>query len=173
MKISKKLPQFEGFPILFIASGEYEALFYIAQNGNIDLVRSIKRTPRDEAGEKQAFVGKKSGMFDPIAVSHKGAYIEDLKLKFARNVHSVIHDIMATQNPEEICLFAPKYASERIMKGLSIPEKEKVRMRFFGEYTKQSPLFMVETFFSETEKVKLDQEMSPDESTLIPLRTKQ
>lgn len=172
MKIPKKLPQFEGFPALFIASGEYEALFYIAKDGNIDLIRSIKKPPREEASEKQAFVGKKSGMLDLVAVSHKGAYIEDLKMKFARNVHNLIHDIVATYKLEEIYLFAPKYASQRIIRGLSFPEKEKIRMRFFGEYTKQSPLFMIETFFEEIEKIKATPTIGPDEPTLIPLQPK-
>jgi hypothetical protein len=172
MKISKKLPQFEGFPVLFVVSGEYEALFYVAQDGNIDLIRSIKKSPREDAHEKQAFVGKKSGMFGPVAVSHHGAYIEDLKLKFARNVHSVIHDIIATYKLKEIYLFAPRYASQRIMKGLSVPEKEKIRMRFFGEYTKNDPAFIIEKFFEETEKVKFAQKISPDELTLIPLLAK-
>src|SRR5689334_10697581 len=90
MKISNKFPQFERFPALFIACGEYEAKLYLADNGNVDLIDSIKKNPKDEAKEKQAFVGKKSGMFGPVAVSHRGAYREDLKKKFARSMHDLI-----------------------------------------------------------------------------------
>lgn len=170
MKISKKFPQFERFPALFITSGEYEALFYLASSGNIDLIETVKKTPREEASEKQAFVGKKSGMFDPVAVSHRGAYREDLKMKFARAVHVTIRSIMAThRNIEGIYLFAPRYVSARITKQLNAVEGEEVRMSFYGEYTKKSPLYLVETFFKEIEKMKKTPPLSRRDSTLIPM----
>ncbi|EKD46572.1 MAG: hypothetical protein ACD_67C00168G0001, partial [uncultured bacterium] len=90
MKIPKALPQFERFPALFIASGEYEAHFHIASKGNFERTDVIKMSPRDDAKEKQAFVGHKAGMQSLSAVSHRGSYTQDLKLKFARGVHEKI-----------------------------------------------------------------------------------
>lgn len=94
MKISKTLPQFERFPALFIASGEYEARFYVAFEGEISEKDTLRMSPRDEAKEKQAFTGHRAGMQDLSSMSHHGNYVEDLKRKFARNVHSKIELIV-------------------------------------------------------------------------------
>ncbi len=59
MKIPKQLPQFEK-PALFISAGEYEAKFYIAQNGILEKTAHIKMPPRKEAKEKQGFIGKRA-----------------------------------------------------------------------------------------------------------------
>lgn len=103
--------------------------------------------PREEAPEKQAFVGRKGGMSSLSAVSHHGAYIADLKRKFQKNVHRLIHDLIAEYKFREIYLFAPRYAANRITSGLDKAEQQLVRMKFYKEYTKQSPLKMLQTFW--------------------------
>lgn len=108
--------------------------------------------PREEAREKQAFVGTKSGRFGLAAVSHHGAYVEDLKKKFQKKVHKVIHDILAEYKLREIYLFSPKYSAKRIMNGLDKAEQKKVRMKFFDEYIKVNPLRMVEIFWETEQK---------------------
>jgi hypothetical protein len=69
MKIPKQLPQFEK-PALFISAGEYEAKFYIAQNGILEKTAHIKMPPRKEAKEKQGFIGKRAAKKDLASVSH-------------------------------------------------------------------------------------------------------
>lgn len=154
MKISKSLPQFERFPALFITSGEYEAHFYLAFKGEVNEKNVIKMAPRDEAKEKQAFTGHKAGMMDLTSVSHHGNYIEDLKMRFVRNVHGVIHDLLADYKLEEIYIFAPKYVTRRILDGLDKAEQKKVRMQFYKEYTKYSPINLIETFQKEIETIQ-------------------
>jgi len=154
MKIPKKLPQFEGLPVIFVASGEYEARFYVAHKGEINLKESLKMEPREEAREKQAFTGHKAGMLDLSSVSHHGNYIEDLKMKFARSVHSIIHNLIAEYKLKEIYLFAPKYVITRILDGLGAEDKKKIRMQFYKEYTKDGPLKLVRIFNAEVEAVQ-------------------
>lgn len=152
MKIPQKLPQFEKYPAIFVASGEYESIFYLVNKGEIAVMNRIKMAPREEAQEKQAFVGKKRGMLDPVAVSHHGNYIRELKLKFAQKNHAAIQDSLATYHPEEICLFAPKYVQNRIIKSLSKAEQKQVRMKFEGNHTKENPLELLKLFQAELDK---------------------
>ncbi len=149
MKIPKSLPQFEKSPALFIASGEYEAKFYMALDGNFELWKTIKMSPREEAREKQAFTGHKTGMRDLVSLSHHGSYIEDLKRKFQKKVHEVIHDLLAEFKLREIYVFAPRYVAKRIMDCLDKAEQKKVRMEFFQEDTKSNPLLMIRKFWDE------------------------
>ena len=168
MKISHKLPQFENSPALFITSGEYEAEFYLALDGTLERKVKIKMPPREEAKEKQAFVGVKSGRFGLAAVSHRGAYIEDLKRKFQKKVHGVIHDLLAQYKMKEIYLFSPRYSAKRIMDGLDKSERKKVRMEFFDEYIKVSPLKMIEIFWkTEQEAVKPKVTLKDEEKKIL------
>jgi len=93
MKIPKNLPQFEKQPALFVASGEYEAKFYLALNGILDLKAEIKMPPRQEAREKQAFIGIKGEKRGLASVSHQGAYLEDLKKKFSEETSILVNDL--------------------------------------------------------------------------------
>ena len=151
MQIPKKLPQFNKYPALFISSGEYESSLYLALNGKLMLEKSIKMAPREEAKEKQGFIGMKGGRYGLAAVSHHGAYVEDLKKKFKTSVHTAVHDILAAQNIKEIFIFAPTYVSRRIMDGLDKSEQKKVMMKFNCEIIKLNPLEMVKIFWREAE----------------------
>lgn|GEM_PF-1224507 len=151
MKIPKQLPQFEK-PALFISAGEYEAKFYIAQNGILEKTAHIKMPPRKEAKEKQGFIGKRAAKKDLASVSHKGRYLEDLKRKFKREVHRVIHKTLAEYKLKEIYIFAPVYAVRRIESQLDKSERKNIRMRFFKEDTKFNALNMVVRSWEEEQK---------------------
>lgn len=153
MKIPKNLPQFEKLPALFVTCGEYEACFYLAYQGELKIKENIKMPPREAAKEKQAFVGVKSGRFGLAAVSHRGAYIEDLKKKFQKRFHAAVHSALAEYKLKEIYIFAPRYVAARLLKGLSQPEQKDVRMEFFQEDTKLNPLTMVKKFWELEQKL--------------------
>lgn len=163
MKIPKKLPQFEGLPALFVTSGEYEAHFFIAHNGEIEGERELKMTPREEAKEKQAFTGHKAGMQDLTSVSHHGQYMAELKSRFAHKFHDIIHEILAEYQLEEIYIFAPKFVVVRVMASLDKTEQKKVRMQFYKEYTKESPIKLIEIFNHEVEGIKKTIAQNPNE----------
>ena len=167
MQISNKLPQFERFPALFITSGEYEAHFYIAFQGKLELKKVLKMPPREEAKEKQGFTGHKAGMQDLSSLSHKGKYIDDLKMRFARNVHAIVHDILANNDMEEIYVFAPKFVMVRILAGLDKNEQKKVRMQFYNEYTKNNPIELIKIFQKEIDKIQKEIIQSPVQRPLI------
>lgn len=154
MKISNKFSQFEKFPALFITSGEYEADLYIAFHGKLELEKIIKMPPRENAKEKQAFVGKKGGMQSLSAVSHHGSYLLELKRKFAQEVYSAIKSIVETYKLEEIYIFAPKFATDRILSAFNKDLRKKVRMQFYKEYTKENPIRLIEIFQKEIDQIQ-------------------
>lgn len=151
MQISQKLPQFKNYPVLFLATGEFDARFYIALDGEITEERRIKMPPREEAREKQIFVSKTEGK-SLGAVSHRERYIEDLKKKFQKKVHQAIHDFIAEYKLREIYIFSPEHSIDNILKGLDKSEKKKVRMKFCREITKINPLEMIREFWEESQK---------------------
>lgn len=144
MKIPKNLPQFEKSPTLFLVSGEFEARFLVARNGEIAQTESFAFNPREEAKEKQAFVGKKGGMQSLSAVSHHGRYIEDLKEKSLKKIRDITDDISRKEFVDKIQIFAPAQTKKRILNKLSQESKEKVDQVFTGHYLKESPLFFLE-----------------------------
>lgn len=150
MQIPKNLPQFKS-PALFVASGEYEADFYLAHRGLLEKKEELKMPPREEAREKQGFIAHKGGMQDLSSVSHHGAYVEDLKRKFQRRTAEIIHDFINTHHLQEIYLFAPDYVVEKIASELNHDDQKKVRMKFSTECTKINPLEMIEMFQKEIE----------------------
>lgn len=167
MQISNKFLQFEKFPALFITSGEYEAHFYIAHKGKLELKEKIKMSPRENAKEKQAFEGQRVGDRLLSSFTNRGRFVEDLKRKFVREVHGKIHDILAEEKLEEIYIFAPKYVTKRIIDGLDKQEQKKVRMQFYKEYTKENPVKLIEVFQKEVEKIQKEIMQSPEKRFLI------
>lgn len=120
----------------------------------MNLVETIKMPPREDAKEKQAFVGHKGGMQSLSAVSHHGQYMQELKLRFVRKVHTIITGILAEYKLEEIYIFAPKFVADRIIAGLDKSEQKKVRMQFYKECTKSNPMNLIEEFQQEIDKIQ-------------------
>ena len=154
MKIPKALPQFKDYPTLFLVSGEFEAKFYVAKNGEISENDSFALNPREEAKEKQAFVGKKGGMQSFSAVSHHGRYIEDLKERFAKKLRDMTEDVSNKESIREIHVFAPGYVESRISKKISKGSMAMVKSTHDGQYLRENPLQLLEMMKKELEQAR-------------------
>jgi len=144
MKIPHIFPQFENDKALFVVTGEFEAKFYVAENGEIFETKSFSLDPREEAKEKQAFVGKKGGMQSLSAVSHHGAYILELKNKFYKKVGKVVENIVSEKKINGLYIFIPEYAKNKIVEKFPLIALEKNKGVYTGEYTKHNPLELLE-----------------------------
>lgn len=136
-----------------MASGEYEARFYLAKNGEINLLTSLKMPPRQEAREKQGFITSSEAKAGLGAVGHKGRYIEDLKRKSAQKIKTVIRDIIAEHAPAEIHIFAPKHVFARVIEKLNKSEKKKIGLAVSKEFTKFSPLELIKFLASQEKRL--------------------
>lgn len=153
MHIPKKFSQFENYPTLFVVSGEYEALFYLAQNSTLKKVRELKLNPREEAKEKQGFVGKKGGMQDLSSVSHHERYLKELKKKFHHQLDFLTTNLRQTYSVREINLLAPKHGAQMILKNFSPANKKRLYFTIYGTHTKKTPVEILELFSQEISKM--------------------
>ena len=169
MKIPKSLSQFKDTPTLFLVSGEFEAKFYVATDGEISDKDFFALDPREEAKEKQAFVGKKGGMQSLSAVSHHGRYIEDLKEKVLKKISAVVDDISYKENVRNIHIFAPAQTENRISGKLSKEAKDRIKDIHTGHYLKETPLFFIEMLKKDLEKERSTKHihLSEDEKKIM------
>lgn len=144
MKISKKLPQFDLAPAIFLVTGEYEAKFYLVRKGSIEKLEHIKYAPREDAREKQIYEYKV--MKRLAATSHEDKYLVELKNKFYRKIDKILYDLIAIYKIKGIYIFTPDYVWEKITENLEKHSKEKIRRIFYGEFTKLNPKQIVEIF---------------------------
>lgn len=140
MKIPTPINQFKEKAVLFIIAGDYEARFLIAHKGKIRDIENIKFSMREEGKEKQAYVHSNPGPEKAGAMSHYGKYREDLKLKFYKSVRDKTYELSSNEKINEIYLFSPKQTLNRIYEKLRKETKDKIKNKFYGEYTKHSPL---------------------------------
>ncbi len=144
MQIPQNLYQFKKTPVLLVVSGEFEVKFYVISNNNISEENFFELNPREEAREKQAFVGKKGGMQSLSAISHHDRYIEDLKEKFLKKLREAIDEICTKKNIENIYFFLPNYTENKIIESLSKDSIDKLLDVFQGNFVKENPLKLIE-----------------------------
>ncbi|KKP58507.1 MAG: hypothetical protein UR60_C0006G0013 [Candidatus Moranbacteria bacterium GW2011_GWF2_34_56] len=140
MKIPTPINQFEEKSVLFIITGDYEGRFLIAHKGTIKDKLGLKFSMREEGKEKQAYVHSNPGPEKAGAMSHYGKYREDLKLKFYKSIRDKAYDLSFNGKIDEIYLFSPKQTMHRIYGKLKKETRDKIKNKFYGEYTKHSPL---------------------------------
>lgn len=151
MKISNTLPQFDGYPTLFVVSGEYEAAFIVAKNGLTEEYPKLELNPRVEAMEKQAFIDK-SGGTGTGAVSHQERYMEDLKITFQKKLAETISDIAGKEKIKEICIIAPRHAASSFKKALAEEDRRLVHLTIYGIHTRKTTKDIMELYNRELVK---------------------
>ena len=167
MKISKKLPQFDGEAALFMSCGEYEAHFYIAHKGELNETKILKMPPRVEAKEKQGFIRQRGSRPNLASVSHGGRHVIDLRAKYSRLIRNIIHDFILEFKIREIYIFAPKYVMSRIINELPHKEKQTVRMQFYKEYIKENPIKLIEVFNNEIQAMHTMAIKNPEKPPIL------
>jgi hypothetical protein len=145
MKISRKLPQFEGVPTLLLVSGEFEARFFVAQDGEIVERNVIKHIPREETiGKDWGFTKGSSATPSSGAVSAHGERTLNLRRRFQEEVASLANEMVTYGEVLQIYLFAPSYVTPQILRHLEQHARRKVIDTFDGEYVKEGPLRALE-----------------------------
>lgn len=119
MQIRQNLPQFENTTALIVASGKQDAIFYIAQNGEIHIVESFKvEKPTYDDVEGHFESTTKTGMrgqtmksgspYEPSEKDEKAvaSFLKELKEEFESV--SRHHDI------DELYVFAPPHLKNEV-----------------------------------------------------------
>ena len=143
MKISQNLPQFENKKVLFVVSGEQEALFYVLENGEIraqDQFRIFQS--KEQRDRNSTFLRRGKGM-----IFGSGSVFESQRRKiregFLKDLGKNINDIFKKQNIGEIFIFCPSQTKGYIQKLLSVSIKEKLKIIIQGNYIESHPFDLI------------------------------
>lgn len=151
MKIPTPINQFKEKSALFIITGDYEGRFLIAHKGIITNKQDLKFSMREEGKEKQAYQHSNPTPLKAGTASHHEKYQSDLKLKFYKSIRDNAYDLSFNGKIDEIYLFSPKQTLNRIYGKLKKETKDKIKNKFYGEYTKHSPLEILKIWERENE----------------------
>jgi stalled ribosome rescue protein Dom34 len=144
MLIPKKYEQCEKNPHLFIVAGDYEAKFLIAHKGEIQQKDHIQFSMREGGKEKQIYRSSNPAPEKSGAVSHFGKYQQDLKRKFYRSLRETVRDLVKKFHVEKIILFAPQQSIKNIYNEIDRDDRDIVKEKFNGTYTKKDPIEILE-----------------------------
>lgn len=134
MKISENLRQFNNEAVLFAVTGDFEADFYLAKDGEIDKVDSLlveRRNPEIPEG----FVAKESGNIKNIK---KFRHAE-----FAKEFKKHLTALLAKSAVKEAYLFAPAELKNELEK--DFPAKLRKSLKVYeGNFHKEHPFKLLE-----------------------------
>lgn len=148
MRISEKLPQFSHAPALLVVSGEYEAHFYKAFQGEVTLLQTIKHVPREEIpGKDEGFLSRSASMPGVGAVSAKGTRELNIRKKFYREVAHVLEEKVRYEDIKSIHFFAPHQVTTQVKLLLDVPTKALLKEETEGNFTKESPIDIIRRMY--------------------------
>lgn len=137
MKITKKLPQFEGENVLLVVTGRQEADFYRAGDGVIENMMGFKVEKPLYEDRKGHF--KRRGHGKVLA---SGAAYEEQKEKilqdFRREFRKTIKTVFASYIPDRIYVYTPSYLTNEVAalfsKRMAAKIKKTIRGNFYGRH---------------------------------------
>ena len=134
MKISQKLPQFEGEVGLIIVCSSQEADFYLASNGQVQKAASFK-LEKTKFSDREDFANRGSMVFE------SGAKFEALRRMERQNFIKGFKDeskqLSNTQKISSVYLLAPDIIIKDLKKALPALWLKKLRLAIEGNFQKE------------------------------------
>ena len=157
MEIPSKFPQFENENVLIVVTGFQNADFYLAGNGVIEKIRSV-RIPRRKYSDDEGFfaaktkIGKsRGGIVSSGAVRE---YPKEAVLnEFLNQLDDELKAISKKENISYVCLFSPDYALKKIKSSFPAALKNKVKFSIAGNYSHYSPTELIEKIDQKRKKL--------------------
>ena len=135
MKIKSGLNQFEGQSVLLAVTGDYQAKFFVAGDGEINLAAEIKAEPLESRGNEGFFGGKKGGPSFEVPKEY-------LFKKFAVKFKAVVLEIEQKNLP--IYLFAPSMIHNQLAAALPKAFASRIIMNIPGNFLQLKPFDLIE-----------------------------
>jgi len=133
MKISKKLPQFEGKNGLIIVCSSQEADFYLAHDGQVDKLLHFK-LEKPKFSDREDYASRGSRVFE------SGAKIESVKkeerINFAKTFKEETKQLASEYKVDAVYLFAPSTICKDLQKILPVVLKKKLILTLNGNFQK-------------------------------------
>jgi hypothetical protein len=143
MQIKSGLNQFTSGAVILAVAGDKKAKFYIAGNGEINLVAEIEElTPKYEDNEG-FFGGKKGGKVSRMGSPSAEVKKEYLLNKFASKFEEEIKTLEGVKNSAPIYLFAPAFIHVLLSDSLPKAVAKRIVMNIAGNHLKAKPFDLI------------------------------
>ena len=142
MQIKKGLNQFENQTVLLAVTGDYQAKFFVAGDGEINLVAEIKAEIFESRGNEGFFGGKKGGSKGRMGGPSYEVPKEYLFKKFAVKFKT---EVMALEQKNlPIYLFAPSMIHNQLAAALPKAMAARIIMNIPGNFLQLKPFDLIE-----------------------------
>jgi hypothetical protein len=144
MKISSKLPQFTKKRSLIIVAGIYNAIFYLANVGEINRIAEFEFDKVKYENEKDTYLKTGGTVSVRGGVSYENDYQKIAGQEFAKNFKKTIDKFFKDEKIDSIYIFAPDKNINRIPELLPENLKTKIKFKKEGNYLKKHPFEIIE-----------------------------
>jgi hypothetical protein len=142
MKIKSGLNQFNNESVLLAVTGDYQAKFFVAGDGEINLAAEIKAEPLESRGNEGFFGGKKGGSKGRMGGPSYEVPKEYLFKKFAVKFKATVLEIEQKNLP--IYLFAPSMIHNQLAAALPKAFASHIVMNIPGNFLQLKPFDLIE-----------------------------
>jgi hypothetical protein len=142
MQIKNGLKQFENEKVLLAVTGDYQAKFFTAGEGEINLAAEIKAEILESRGNEGFFGGKKGGSKGRMGSPSFEAPKEYLFKKFAVKFKTAVMQIEQKNLP--IYLFAPSIIHNQLAAVLPKAIAKRIIMNIPGNFLQLKPFDLIE-----------------------------
>jgi hypothetical protein len=142
MKIKSGLNQFNNGKVLLAVTGDYQAKFFVAGDGEINLAAEIKAEPFEHRDNEGFFGGKKGGSKGRMGGPSFEVPKEYLFKKFAVKFKAAILEIEQKNLP--IYLFAPSMIHNQLAEAMPKAIAGRIVMNISGNFLQLKPFDLIE-----------------------------
>jgi hypothetical protein len=144
MQIKSGLNQFNQGEVLLAVAGDRTAKFFIAGNGEIDLVAEVKELVPEYGDNEGFFGGTKGGSKGRMGSPNHEVNKEYLFNKFAKKFEEKVAEAEAGRAGLPIYLFAPAFIHNLLAKSLPKAIAARIKMNIAGNFLHATPLELIE-----------------------------
>lgn len=142
MKIKSGLNQFTNESVLLAVTGDYQAKFFVAGTGEINLAAEIKPEAAERRGNEGFFGGKKGGSKGRMGSPSYEVPKEYLFQKFAAKFRAEVARLEQKNLP--IYLFAPSMIHNQLAAALPKAMAARIIMNIPGNFLQLKPFDLIE-----------------------------
>jgi hypothetical protein len=142
MQIKKGLKQFENEKVLLAVTGDYQAKFFVAGDGEINLAAEVKAEVLEHRDQEGFFGGKKGGSKGRMGSPSFEAPKEYLFKKFAAKFKTAV--LALEQKNLPIYLFAPSMIHNQLAEVLPKAIAKRIVMNIPGNFLQLKPFDLIE-----------------------------
>jgi len=144
MQIKNGLNQFKNERVLLAVAGDRRAKFFVAGDGEINLIAETEELVPEYEDNEGFFGGKKGGKLSRMGNPNHEVRKEYLFNKFAHKFEEKVAAAEAGKNELPIYLFAPAFIHTMLAKSLPKAMAGRIKMNIAGNFLHATPFELLE-----------------------------